>query len=238
MSVVACLHHLETPFIGHAGAVLRDAGIELLERDLLRGEPLPELDSVDGIVSYGGDQSVTEVERYPYLMAEAQLMREAVERGVPVFGICLGGQLLAHALGGEVRAMSARTVEWSAVEPLPAAAGDAAFGALPEEARALNWNEDCFEPPADGVELLARSGEGCQAFRFGELAWGVQFHPEATPEIVEDWYRSDAAFLAQAGVVEADARAADARFMPGQRALCDALFGGFARVVQSAGARA
>lgn len=237
MSVVACLHHLEKPFTGHAGAALRVAGIELLERDLLRGEPLPDLDSVDGIVSYGGDQSVTEVERYPYLMAEAELLRDAVERGVPVFGICLGGQLLAHALGGEVRAMRARTVQWSPVEPLEAAAGDRAFGTLPEGARALNWNEDCFEPPADGIELIARTGEGCQAFRLGETAWGIQFHPEASAEIVEDWYRSDADFLAQAGVVEADARAADARFMPGQRALCDALFGGFARVVEAMAAR-
>ena len=238
MSVVACLHHLETPFTGHAGAVLRDAGIELVERDLLRGEPLPDLDSVDGIVSYGGDQSVTEVERYPYLVAEAQLLRDAVAQGVPVFGVCLGGQLLAHALGGEVRAKTARCVQWSPLEALHTAAGDPAFGALPEDARALNWNEDCFEPPADGVELIARVGEGCQAFRFGESAWGIQFHPEASAEIVEDWYRSDAEFLAQAGVAEADARAADARFMPGQRALCDALFGGFARVVESARARA
>ena len=218
--------------------MLRDAGIELMERDLLRGEPLPDLEAVDGIVSYGGDQSVTEVERYPYLVAEAEFLREAVARGVPVFGICLGGQLLAHALGGEVRAMSARKVQWTPWSRFPPRPVIRPSARCPSDARALNWNEDCFEPPADGVELVGRAGEGCQAFRFGESAWGIQFHPEASAEVVEDWYRSDADFLVQAGVVEADARAADARFMPAQRALCDALFGGFAQLVESAGARA
>lgn len=233
MAQIACLHHLEHPFLGLAGATLRAAGIELLERDLRRGETLPELGQVDGVLSYGGEQSVTEIERYPYLMEEAEFLAEAVERGVPVFGICLGGQLLAHALGGEVREMQARSVAWKPIEPLEAAAGDPAFGAVPEGARALHWNEDCFEPPAGAVELLARVGEGCEAFRVGERAWGIQFHPEVSPEIVEGWYRSDAEWLAESGVAEADARAEDERFMPGQPALCDALFGGFARVVQS-----
>ena len=234
MATVACLHHLENPFTGHAGAVLEDAGIDLVDVDLRRGDPLPELDTVDGLLSYGGEQSVAEIERYPYLVAEADLLREAVERGVPLFGICLGGQLLAHALGGSVRAMSARSVAWKAIDALPAAADDVAFGSVPAGARALHWNEDSFEPPAGAVELLARVGEGCEAFRMGERAWGIQFHPEVTPEALDGWYRDDADWLAEAGVPESEARAEDERFLPGQRQLCDAIFGGFAQAVRSA----
>jgi GMP synthase-like glutamine amidotransferase len=234
MAKVACLHHLEHPFTGHAGAVLADAGVELVDVDLRRGDPLPQLDSVDGLLSYGGEQSVTEIERHPYLVAEVELLREAVERGVPVFGICLGGQLLAHALGGRVRPMTARTVAWKPIEALPAAADDPAFGAVPAGAHALHWNEDCFDPPDGAVELLARVGEGCEAFRLGERAWGVQFHPEVSAEALEDWYGSDAEWLAEAGVAESDARAEDQRFLPGQRPLCDAIFGGFAKAVRSA----
>ena len=234
MAVVACLHHLEQPFTGHAGAALRAAGIELLERDLRRGQTLPELHEVDGILSYGGEQSVVEIGDHPYLQAEADLLGDAVAAGLPVFGICLGGQLLAHALGGEVRPMAARTVAWEPIVPLEAASGDPAFGALPDGARALHGNEDCFEVPPGGVELLARPGEGCEAFRFGDCAWGIQFHPEVAPENVDGWYRSDADWLAEAGVAEEDARAEDSLHLPGQRALCDAIFGGFAQVVRSA----
>src|SRR2546423_6389675 len=99
---VACLHHLDDPVLGHAGAALVAAGFELDERNLLRGDPLPRPDDVAGIVAFGGCQSVREIDRYPYLVSEAELLREAVARGLPVFGICLGGQLLAHALGAPV----------------------------------------------------------------------------------------------------------------------------------------
>ena len=234
MARVACLHHLEQRFTGHAGAALRAAGIDLDERDLLGGDPLPALDEVDGIVSFGGDQSVRDIASIPYLQAEAELLREAVANDVPVFGVCLGGQLLAHALGGEVRRQSRRQVSWEAVEPLPAAAHDPSFGDLPAGAMALHWNEDCFEPPPGGVELLARRGEGCEAFRAGARAWGVQFHPEVRAEDVDGWYRLDADWLVQAGVSEEEMRAQDRRFLPGQARLAEALFGGFARVVQEA----
>jgi GMP synthase (glutamine-hydrolysing) len=233
---VACLHHLERPFTGHAGVALRQAGIALAEHDLRRGDPLPELSEIDGIISYGGEQSVTEAERHPYLQREEEFLCEAVERRVPVFGICLGGQLLAHALGGEVRRMPRRTVAWEPLEPLPAAEGDPAFGDLPSASRALHWNEDAFEAPIGAVELLARRGDGVEAFRWGDRAWGIQFHPEVNAAIVDEWYRNYEDWLAEARVSEFAMRAADERWMPGQPVLSRALFGGFARVVIEAAA--
>src|SRR3954467_2255176 len=79
---LACLHHLESPFLGAAAAPLSAARLD--HRDLLGGDPLPDLGEVDGLVSFGGAQSVTEIDRYPYLLAEAELLREAVARDVPV----------------------------------------------------------------------------------------------------------------------------------------------------------
>src|SRR3954466_3306061 len=96
--VVACLHHLHLPFTGYAGAVLRDAGIALDERRLYEGDPLPGLDEIDGVLSFGGDQSVRGIAGDPVLGAEAVFLRECVEGDVPVFGVCLGAQLIAHAL--------------------------------------------------------------------------------------------------------------------------------------------
>src|SRR3954469_14734279 len=100
MPRLVVLHHLDKNFLGNAGAPLREAGLEIEERDLKRGDPLPSLDEADALLSLGGDQSVRDIEQYGYMTGETEMLREAVARGVPVLGVCLGGQLLAHALGG------------------------------------------------------------------------------------------------------------------------------------------
>jgi GMP synthase (glutamine-hydrolysing) len=229
--VIACLHNLEDAFTGHAGEAIREAGVELDERRLRDGEPLPALDEVDGLLSLGGEQSVLDIESDPVLAAEAALLAEAVSREIPVLGVCLGAQLLAHALGGRVSRLPQRLIRWTPIEPLASAAGDPVVGALPAGAVALHWNEDGFEPPAGSVELLARPAGTAEAFRFGDCAWGVQFHPEVDPAGLDGWYRSGLAELGEAGLTEESARAADTLNLPGQRALAAALFGGFARVV-------
>jgi GMP synthase (glutamine-hydrolysing) len=217
---IGVIHHLAQPFLGHAGPPL--AEFELVER--YRGQPLPSLDEVDALVSFGGEQSV--LERGP-LEPEAALLRAAVERDLPVLGVCLGSQLLAHALGGTVHRRERRLVAWLPLEPLDPT--DPVVGTLPAGALALHWNEDGFEPPPGAVELLRRPDDGgAQAFRVGS-AWGIQFHPEVDPATLDGWYAGFPYALDQAGVTMAEARAADARHMPGQAALAEAIFGGFAR---------
>jgi GMP synthase (glutamine-hydrolysing) len=222
------LHHLEKAFLGNAADPLR--ALEIEERNLKAGDPLPSLDEADALLSLGGDQSVVDIAGYDYLLAEVELLRAAVDRGVPVLGVCLGGQLVAHALGGTVERMPVRMVEWAEVSRLPSAEGDPVFGGLPEKLRALHWNEDAFSVPDGGVELLSRAGPGGEAFRYGESAWGIQFHPEADEPGLADWY-ADVEWLAEAGVEEDAARAADSVHLPGQRATAERIFGGFARYV-------
>jgi GMP synthase (glutamine-hydrolysing) len=192
---------------------------------------------VDGIVSFGGDQSVLDLDQYPYMQAEVELMREAAEAGVPVLGVCLGSQLLAHALGGTVRRMPQRMVEWAEVRRLPAAEGDPVFGSLAPSVRALHWNEDAFDVPEGAVELLSRAGPGGEAFRYGESVWAVQFHPEADAAALDGWYAESVNWLAEAGVAEAAAREADRLHLPNQSGTAEAVFGGFASVVAAAPAR-
>jgi GMP synthase (glutamine-hydrolysing) len=229
--IVAVLHNLEDAFAGHAGDALRAAGIELREVHLREGQPLPDLDGIDGVLSLGGEQSVLNIDSDPMLTAEAAFLREAVERDVPVFGVCLGAQLLAHALGGRVVRLPRPVIDWFPIEALPAAAGDPVVGSLPKDAMALHWREDGIEPPPGAVELLRRSGLTAEAFRVGDRAWGVQFHPEVHDEGLDTWYAAGYGELTAAGVTEEQARAADALHLPAQRALSDALFGGFAEVV-------
>ena len=226
---IAVLHNLERPFLGHAGPALREAGAELDERFLRTGDPLPAPSDADGIVVLGGEQTAPD----PALAAQAALLRDATAQGVPVLGVCLGAQLLAHAHGGEVRKLARRHLDWLPLVPLPAAGGDPVLGSLPAGAAGVHWNEDGFALPANAVELLrspAGTGEG---FRIGERSWGVQFHPELDGPAIDDWYVDWHTALESAGVAEEDARAADREHLPGQRALSEAIFGGFARVVAS-----
>lgn len=126
--------------------------------------------------------------------------------------------------------MPRRMIGWWQLEPLPAAAADPLFAALPRPTAALHWNEDSFEPPAGSVELLPRPGPGAEAFRAGHCAWGIQFHPEADADLLETWYEMGGDSLRQAGVAEREARERDAAHLPRQAETAQALFGAFARL--------
>jgi GMP synthase-like glutamine amidotransferase len=227
MPVVACLHHLDEPLLGHAAGPLVAAGLTVDERSPAYGEPLPTLEGVDGIISFGGAQSaVTPSED---LQAEIALLRSAVFLGIPVLGICLGGQLLASALGGEVTHASRRAVTWRS--PSVIVDSDPLFGARGTRVPALHWNEDLFTLPPGAVPILGPEIEGVEAFRFGTCAWGVQFHPEVDAVALDGWYASYGPWLEEAGVTEMMARARDARWLPVQEVFSAGLFSRFADVV-------
>jgi GMP synthase (glutamine-hydrolysing) len=225
MPTVVVIHHLEPPELGHV-RMLRDAGMELEERHPINGEPLPDLEHADGLVVLGGMQSLAD--GADPLPEEVDLLRRAIDSGVPVLGVCLGAQLLARAAGGEVR-HSGRSIEWRELARTEAAEGDPLFGALPEPVPALHWNEDVIDPPPGAVELVTRARDGVEAFRVGDSAWGVQYHPDVDAEALDSWYDRYAAYIGDADV---DAlKAEDRRREPDQQRASRALFGAFARLV-------
>ena len=114
------------------------------------------------------------------------MLREAVERGQPLMGVCLGGQLLARATGAHVGPAPRPEIGWFDVELTSAGASDPVMGVLPGRFEAFEWHSYAFEVPPGGV-LLASSPVCAQAFKVGEAAWGVQFHPEVTLEMLEAW---------------------------------------------------
>ena len=229
MPTVACIHHLEQPFLGHAETPLRAAGLTLDERFLAAGDPLPDPREADGIIAFGGAQSAADLAAQPVLAAEAEVLRDAVAAGVPVLGICLGGQLLSHALGGEIRRARRRAVTWR--ELTPEDSGDPLFGPH-SSVPALHWNEDVFTLPPGAVEVVrGPEPEGVEAFRFGDRAWGTQFHPEVDAAALDGWYERYGDWLGQAGVDEPGARALDARMLDRQAAFASSLFAAFAAQV-------
>jgi GMP synthase (glutamine-hydrolysing) len=128
--------------------------------------------------------NVDEVERFPGLAAEREWLAEAVRRELPVLGICLGAQLLARALGAEVRPGERKEFGFAAVEVLDP--DDPVLGGLAPGAEVLHWHGDVFDLPDGATHLAASQLTENQAFRVGN-AWGVLFHPEADYALVEAW---------------------------------------------------
>ena len=164
-----------------------------LELNIVRAhaEPLPELDSFAALVLLGGGMMPTDDAKSPWLPRERALASTALEDGVPLLGICLGGQMLAVVAGGEVRESHGLPEAGSTpLALLPAAAADPLFAGLPGEVRAMEHHKDAITALPPGAVWLARS-ERCpyQAFRLGECAWGLQFHPEVPGARVAQWDR-------------------------------------------------
>jgi GMP synthase (glutamine-hydrolysing) len=150
----------------------------------LAGQPLPAHDEISGVVVMGGPMNVDEVDRFPALASEREWLAEAARLDLPLLGICLGAQLLARALGAEVRPGEGPEIGFAPVEVSDLA--DPILGALASSTDVLHWHGDVFDLP-DGAQSLASSAQTeHQAFRSGN-AWGVLFHPEADFALIEAW---------------------------------------------------
>lgn len=173
------------------GDVILAAGHELEEWSLI-DEPSPPrpIEEYDAVVCLGGHMNVDQEARHPWLRGEDEAIRGLLARNVPFFGICLGGQLLAKAADAVVGPSPEQERGFTRMMLSEAAADDPVFGALPRELDVFNLHGYAFAVPEGAVEL-ARSRVCAQAFRVGEVAWGVQFHPEVRLEQVEAWFAAE-----------------------------------------------
>lgn len=160
------------------------AGLAVRTVKPLAGQRLPAHEEVAGAVVMGGPMGVEETDRFPALAAEREWLAEAVRRELPVLGVCLGAQLLARALGAEVRAGEAAEIGFSAVEV--ADPSDLVLGGLAPRAEVLHWHGDVFDLPDGATPLASSALTECQAFRLGS-AWGALFHAEADLALLEAW---------------------------------------------------
>ncbi len=170
------------------GDVIREAGHELVEWEI-GAAPRPA-GAFDAVLVLGGHQNVGEESEYPWLEQEYELLRELVDTEEPLLGVCLGAQTLAHSLGATVASLPQQQVGVKEVWLTEEGRRDPVLGALPPRFEALFGNSYGFEVPAAGV-LLADSAVQPQAYRAGERAWAVQFHPEARREQALRWFRED-----------------------------------------------
>lgn len=156
-------------------------------------KPPSEVSGYDAVMVFGGAMNVDEEGRHPWLAPEKELLAQLLERGTPLLGVCLGAQLLSEAAGGEPRRAREPEIGWFDVEVTAEGEADPLLGGPEPRFEVFEWHSYECNPPADAT-VLAHTPVCGQAFRFGPLAWGIQFHAEVTAAIVEDWivdYRSD-----------------------------------------------
>src|SRR5256885_2896344 len=191
MKPVLCVRNDQDDTPGVAVATLADKGVPVTRLDAFApGIRWPGVDEIGGLIVFGGEMNVDEVVRYPSLLNQRQLIRRAVDGGLPVLGICLGAQILARALDARVYRAPVRELGFKPVRVTDAGQKDALIGAFQTGDRVFQWHEDTFELPA-GAELLATSDDvPVQAFRMGPKAWGVQFHFEVDADGVNAWLRA------------------------------------------------
>jgi GMP synthase (glutamine-hydrolysing) len=149
----------------------------------------PTLEGYAGLVVLGGPMSVDEVDRHPHLATEMELVLEAVDRQIPVLGICLGAQLIAKALGAAVRAGAKKEIGWHDVALTDVAGSDPLLGHLARETRLFQWHGDVFDLPDGAVHLASSERCAYQAFRHGSNVYGFQFHLEVDEPLIERWLR-------------------------------------------------
>ncbi len=164
---------------GVAPGALAHAGLDFATLNMTDpGASPPPLDEVGGVITFGGTANVDQTDRYPFLSRVRDLTRESVDRGVPYLGICLGSQLLARALGEPVTRAPVKEVGFEPLRLMPEAKEDSLLSLYGEGDMVVQWHEDTHDLPAGATLLAAGDLIPVQAYRFGDRAWGIQFHQE------------------------------------------------------------
>jgi len=156
---------------------LRNAKVSITR--MFESDPLPLVDDFDALIALGGPMSVNDEESLPWLRPEKALVRDSVDAGRAVLGICLGAQLIASSLGARVYAGDNKEIGWFPVRPVPHMTASFTF---PTSVEVFHWHGETFDLPRGAIHLAQSDGCLHQAFQVGDRAIGLQFHLETTPE--------------------------------------------------------
>ena len=184
---VLVLQHIACEPPGVYEDVMRERGLRIDRVELDEGEALPDWREYDAIVAMGGPMSVNDEAQLPWLKRERQVISDAVRAGKPYWGACLGVQLLAASLGARVYAGPKPEVGILPVTLTDEGLADPVLAGLPRELPTLQWHGDTFDLPEAATRLAGSPAYPNQAFRFGSVAYGVQFHLEVSIRMAREW---------------------------------------------------
>jgi GMP synthase (glutamine-hydrolysing) len=180
--------HVPYELLGTLNPLLKREGYRIRYVNFGRHPEIrPKLDGYNGLVLLGGPMGVNDTQQFPHLEVEMDLVRDAVACEMPVLGICLGAQLIAKALGADVRPHSEREIGWYPLARTDDARDDPAFAHFEEPDHVFQWHGDTFDIPDGAVHLARTTGCANQAFRYGDNVYGLQFHLEVDEPMIERW---------------------------------------------------
>jgi len=177
------LQHVPFEGLGSIESWFEANGYELTRTLFFESTDLPDTKAIDFLVIMGGPMSVNDEEKFPWLVSEKQFIREVIDSGKPVLGICLGAQMIASAMGARIFPNPVKEIGWFPIQAVDSI--DDSIFSFPPSAMVFHWHGETFDLPP-GTIRLAKS-EGCenQAFQLGKSVIGLQFHLETTPESAE-----------------------------------------------------
>lgn len=209
------LRHVAFEDLGLLAPILRQAGWTIEMRDAPTDDlGDPAIASADLLIVLGGPIGVGDIADYPFLGPEIALAERRLRDGRPILGICLGSQIMAKALGSRVYPGGAKEIGWGSLQLSEAGKASCLAPLAEPDAAVLHWHGDTFDLPHGATHLAASPLYPNQAFAYGRNALALQFHIEADPVRLEDWFVGHTVELAAARISVPDLRATTARVAP------------------------
>ena len=189
---VLIIKNIDTEGPGTIEDFLKGKGVQYQMLNIFESGELPDISRFTHLVIMGGPMAVYEIDRSPFLKIEADAIKNFIKGNRAVLGICLGAQMIAHALGARVYPGGTKEVGWFNVNLTPEGMEDAAVSALSVDKRpyaeVFQWHGDTFDMPENAVRISSSDVYPNQAFRYKNNVYALQFHIEVTPEIIREWF--------------------------------------------------
>lgn len=190
MRKIMVFQHVGHEPLGTLDPLLKAAGFRIRYINFGRDPFLePDIENYNGLIVLGGPMGVYEANQYPHLMWEMKQIEKAFKKNIPVLGICLGSQLIAHVLGSEVRKAPRWELGWTPIELTNDGANDSLFANYKKTEKIFQIHQDTFDIPKNTVHLAKSELCPSQAFRFGDKVYALQFHLEVDQPMITRWMK-------------------------------------------------
>lgn len=200
MRKVLVFQHVAHEILGTLNPLLKGRGLRVRYVNFDRNpDEKPSIDRYNGLIVLGGNMGVYEADKYTHIKIEMQLIEQALKKDIPILGICLGAQILAHVLGAEVRKSPEKEIGWHDIEMTDEGLKDPLLCHFKRKEKIFQMHGDTFDLPKSAIHLA--SSEICkgQAFRHGDKVYGLQFHLEVDEKMILRWMQNH---MSQAADVE------------------------------------